>query len=228
MDLPAVHDVRRRIETATPDEAKYSLMAGYLFCARVSEIIGATSPSEIIRKKTEARGPTGKDFRLETFNLGPLKSECAVFTVHTAKRGGKERKIALPLEKEYEPFTKSLVNYFRKYDSDPVFPFTRQKAHSYARRVFEGFKYTVEEYRTYDNGQFEKKVPSHSRQFGTHALRHLRATELIEHYGFDGIDLSIYGGWTLRSTIGVGSSMSRYAHLNWQRYYPKLLKPNSV
>jgi hypothetical protein len=204
-----------------PREAKYCLMAAYLFCARVSEIVGYACPSD----QTVARGPTGKDVRLDTFKLGSLKSEAAIFTVKTAKRDGKIRKIALPLEKEYEPWTEELVSYFLEHERNKVFPFTRQKAHAYATKTFSSLSYPIDKYNLYTP---EKPKPepirAHMKPFRTHALRHLRATQLIEDHGFDGIDLSIFGGWTLRSMIGVGSAMSRYAHLNWQRYYPKLLK----
>jgi len=78
----------------------------------------------------------------------------------------------------------------------------------------------------YDNGvQVDKKqIPRHNNEFATHALCHIRTAELIEYYGFDGYDISVYGGWTLRGMIGGSSAMSRYAHLRWQRYFPKLLK----
>ncbi|MCD6431541.1 hypothetical protein J7L33_02410 [Candidatus Bathyarchaeota archaeon] len=33
------------------------------------------------------------------------------------------------------------------------------------------------------------KVPSHQKRFALHALRHIRTTELVEHYGFDGFIL---------------------------------------
>jgi len=197
-------------------------MAAYLFCARVSEIIGKTSPSDLA--KTQARGPTGSDVKRDVFELGPIKEEVVVFTVRTAKRGGKKRNIALPLNPKYEPWTEQLYNYFREFKTDKVFNFTRQKAGGYARDIFEGFTYQIDAYKLWENGEAEKTVKEHPKPFRTHALRHLRATELIEEYGCDGIDLSIYGGWTLRSMIGVGSAMSRYAHLNWRKYFPKLLK----
>lgn len=226
MSLPAIKSVRERIEQAEPKETKYCFMASYLFCARISEIIGRTSPSDL--KKTRARGPKGSDVRTDIFEVGSLKEEVAIFTINTAKRGGLERKIALPLNPKYEPFTKQLLKYFREHENSKVFPFTRQKAWEYSKIVFEGLRYSIENYvlSEYENGIRVNKIPikSHYRKFRTHALRHIRAAELIEFYGFDGYDLSVYGGWTLRSMMGVGSAMSRYAHLQWRKYFPKLLK----
>ncbi|GAJ01734.1 unnamed protein product, partial [marine sediment metagenome] len=144
-----------------------------------------------------------------------------------AKRGGIERFAALPLNKKYEPWTRQVYDYFLDRGSRPCFPFTRQKVWQYSKQVFEGLTYPIERY-TIIEGQGKIKirrvVERHSRPFRTHALRHIRTSELLEHYGFDGFDMSIYGGWTLRSMVGVGSSMERYAHLRWQRYFPKLLK----
>ncbi|MFZ7138317.1 MAG: hypothetical protein ACOWW1_07860 [archaeon] len=225
LTLPEVEVVRQRIETAKTKEAKFCLMAAYLFCARASEIVGTTNSYDLNHNQTLARGPTGNDVKLETFELGAIKTQVAVFTVRTAKRDGKIRKIALPLEKEYEPWTEPLYNYYKEHNKDKVFPFTRQKAWTYAQETFSGLRYPIEKYNTYDMEE-TKPVPvkAHMKPFRTHALRHLRATELIETFGFTGFDLSVYGGWTLRSMVGVGSAMSRYAHLDWRRYFPKLIK----
>ncbi len=223
--LPEVETVRRRIETATKREAKFCLMAAYLFCARASEIVGATNSYDVKNNQTIARGPSGNDVKLETFEIGDIKTQAAVFTVRTAKRDGKIRKIALPLEKTYEPWAEQLYSYYREHGEDKVFPFTRQKAWEYANKTFKDLSYPIEKYNLYDpEDQKPKPVKAHLKPFRTHALRHLRATELIETFGFTGFDLSVYGGWTLRSMVGVGSSMSRYAHLDWRRYFPKLLK----
>jgi hypothetical protein len=225
LTLPEVKTVRKRIESATKKESKFCLMAAYLFCARVSEIVGATNRYDITHNQTMARGPEGTDVKLETFELGDIKTEAAIFTVRTAKRDGKIRKIALPLEKAYEPWTESLYDYYCEHGSEKVFKFTRQKAWEYAQETFTGLRYPIDKYSQYDPEEPKPKpVRAHMKPFRTHALRHLRATELIETFGFTGFDLSVYGGWTLRSMVGVGSSMSRYAHLNWRRYFPKLLK----
>lgn len=221
LELPAVETVRHRIELTYEKEAKFCLMAEYLFCARISEVIGRKCPSDVT---TTPRGLTGKDAKQTVFRLGKEKYDVAVFTVRTAKRQGTERKIALPLEKEYEPFAEQLFSYVRQFGKDPVFPFTRQKAFEYAKGIFEGLTYPIESYRPFKAGEKLPVVKEHPRSFRTHALRHLRATELLEVYDFDGIELSIYGGWTLRSMAGIGSSMSRYIHLKWKKYFPKLLQ----
>ena len=178
--LPEVESVRERIENAQSEEAKFCLMAAYLFCARASEIVGATNRYDVSHNQTVARGPTGKDVKLEIFELGDIKTDAAVFTVRTAKRDGKIRKIALPIETKYEPWTEVLYNYYIEHGSDKVFPFTRQKAWEYAHEAFKGLSYPIEKYNLYQpEDPKPKPIRAHLKPFRTHALRHLRATELI-------------------------------------------------
>jgi integrase len=220
-ELPTVDTIRNRINKAHPKQAKYCLMTAYLYCGRVSEVISKICPSD--KTKTTARGPTGNDVKIRTYQKGQTKEEAAVFTVRTAKRQGKERQVALPLNPQYEQWTQELYDYFKQFGNSPVFPITRQKAYSYAKKVFAGLKYQIEYYKVYEDGKIKQEPPIHTKGFRTHALRHLRATELLNEYDFNGVELSAYGGWTLRSTIGVGSAVGRYAHLNWKKYFPKLL-----
>lgn len=220
-ELPDVKIIRNRIKKASPQEAKYALMSAYLFCGRASEIISRKCPSDL---HTTARGLKGSDLDFDNFAIGDINEEAAIFTLRTAKRGGKIRKIALPLNQKYEPFTKELVGYYEKFGNTPVFNFTRQVLYNYASELFRGLTYYIEAYTFKDSTGNKTPIKPHHKPFATHALRHLRASELMEYYGFSGLSLSIYGGWTLRSMIGVGSSMSRYAHLRWQQYFGKLLK----
>lgn len=225
MSLPGVKTVRERIEEVKPKDVRVCLMCGYLFCARVSELVSEVSPSD--KAYTTARGPQGSEVKMDIFKLGEIREEAAIFTVSTAKRGGIERLVALPLNSEYEPWTGKVYEYFKACGEDPCFPFTRQKVWQHSKQAFDGLRYSIERYTiTQPQGEHEVRsvVNRHFKPFRTHALRHIRASELIEYYGFDGVDLSIYGGWTLRSTIGVGSAMQRYAHLQWRKYFPKLLK----
>lgn len=69
----------------------------------------------------------------------------------------------------------------------------------------------------------------HLKDFTLHSLRHLRATILVEYYGFDGIDLATHGRWKPSTMGGMGSAitpvMERYLALGGQRPFVKLLKP---
>ena len=219
-DLPPFATIRQRIESTKEEETKFCFMAEYLFCARISEIIGRCSPSDVT---TEARGICGKDAKQTIFKFRNEYFDIVVFTVRTAKRHGKIRKIALPLDNKFEPFTEQLFDYVTQFGNDHVFPFTRQKAWQRATEVFNGLEYPIETYEIYVNGKKQPPIFEHMKPFRTHALRHLRATELLEVYDFSGVELSLYGGWTLRSMLGVASSLSRYSHVHYRKYMPKLL-----
>jgi len=219
--LPSVSEVRRRILEASEREVRYSLMAIYLFAARVSEVVAYSAP----RDTTVARGPKGTDVYLTTYEDRDKEVDVAVFRIKTAKRGGLERLIALPMDPEYEPWTKDLYEYFMGFGEAYVFPFSRQWLWEHSKKVFDGLYYPIERYKiTKPELGITKVVDRHYRPFRLHALRHIRTAELVEYYGFDGIDLSAYGGWTMKTTLGVSGALERYAHLNWQRYFPKLLR----
>jgi hypothetical protein len=222
--LPDVDDVRKRIAKIPEKDMRLCLTACYLCAARVSEIVGKKSPSDV---KTTARGPCGRDVTVDRYGMGTaFQQDAAVFRVKTAKRGGFPRLVALPLDAKFEPWTKSLVDYYKSHDyNESVFPFTRQLVGLKARSAFKGLRYYVYQYVITNKALgIKKEVPWHFRRFNVHALRHLRTTELIQTYGFNAMELSVYGGWTMRGMLGVGSAMERYVHLDWQQYFPKLLR----
>ena len=135
----------------------------------------------------------------------------------TAKRMGREKFIALPLNPKYEPFTQEILEYFKgqkKRRSNKAFNFSTRTLQNRAAECFQGLEYMVEK---------RGKIDRHKRNVLTHGLRHFRATELVIEYGFDSIDLAIFCGWTLGTATGMGIA-DRYVSYQWQRYFPKLLK----
>ena len=216
MSLPSVNVVRKRILRTTNPKVKVCLMCAYLFGCRISELVGIKSP----RDTTVARGPRGTDVRTDVHN----DEEVSIFRLKTAKRDGLIRLIALPLNPKYERWTKLILHYYERRGESLCFPFTRQKVGTVARDIFKGLRYPIAKYTESSRKGMKKVVFAHNRPFNIHALRHLRTTELVEVYGFDGFDLSIFGGWKLSSTTGINSSIDRYTHLQWQRYFPKLLR----
>mgnify|MGYP001592831626 FL=1 len=217
--LPKVGEVRERIERAGPSDIRLALMATHVLAGRVSEIVSRSSPHD----NTVARGPSGADVRLERYQAGDFNEEVAVFNLRTAKRGGRERSVALPMSEEYEPWTKELYEYFKKRGDAHVFPFTRQHLGKEAKGPLVGLRYQILDYYLIKD-KVKKKVEPHSRDFALHALRHLRVAELFDHYGFEPIEVMYYAGWTFGGMFGGGSIMERYAHLNWRQYFPKLLR----
>lgn len=223
MSLNDVDEVRSRIAEVEQEEYRYCLMATYLFDARISEVVSKACPKDT----TTARGPKGSDARLDSFVQLGTEIPCVVFTVKTAKRRGKERYVALPLDEQYEPLAKPLYGYFLAAGTRPVFDFTRQTIWKYIKDAgtFKGLKCPIQRYIVTDKFTLEKKaVPEHDRFFRLHALRHLRASELVGFYGFDGFNLATYGGWAYRTMAQTSSIMDRYLSLSWQSYFGKLLK----
>ena len=196
-------------------------MTCYLYAGRISEVVGVKYVSDT---KTEARGPRGQDAVKDVYMAGMKKIPCVVFNVRTAKRKGKERKIALPLNPAYEPWTKPLYEYFKSRGDQLVFPFPRQLVWMHSKTAFEGLTYSIETY-TLKQGEVVKKVDEHIRPFRLQALRHSRATELRERYQFDGFDLASYCGWRLGTIVPqISRTMERYLSLGWASYFGKLLK----
>ncbi len=217
MSLPSVAEVRSRIESIPSTSIRLCLEATYLLgAARISEIVGLSNWNE------KVYGPKGTDVKLDRYG----RHKVAVFGMKTAKLQGKPRPIALPLEPQYEPWSQQLYDYFKNAKSDFVFPFTRKVPWRYVTkaRTFEGLTYPIERYKIIRNKQLIKVVDRHTRLFKLHALRHLRASELVDFYGFDGFNLATYGGWTIKTALGTTGIFDRYLALTWRNYFSKLLK----
>jgi hypothetical protein len=225
MSLPDVQEFRRRVENVNDEPIRYCLMTLYLFCGRISEVVAQAYKTD----RTVARGPQGTDARLDVYRVGDMEFPAVVFTVHTAKRHGFERKVAVPADPEYEPWAQPVYEYFKKHEDKPVFPFTQQyvRYRCYKLGVFKGLTYTVETYPVWKNKVIVKRVKRHSRPFTLHAIRHLRASELVDFYGFSGAELAVYGGWTFH-TVLFPAATDRYLSLGWQSYFPKLLKKRQL
>lgn len=220
LSFPNVEVVRERIGLIRSEPYRYACMAAYLLAARICEIVGKSYHYE------KHYGLKGSDVYLDYYLSGGERFDAVVFDVHTAKRGGMIRKVALPLD--FEPWAEELYRYVSQFGKDYAFPFTRQKVWYQVHRQFEDLTYPIEQYVVSKDGKLIK-VPSHQKRFALHALRHVRTTELVEHYGFDGFNLAAYCGWTITTAqaqfgIRVPRVVARYLYLNWQGYFPKLLK----
>jgi len=223
MSLPNIETIRERIEHIKNEKFKMCLMTTYLYAGRISEVIGRATAGD----NTTARGPKGNDVRLDYYQNGEHKEPCVVFTVRTAKREGIVRNVALPLD--YEPWAEVVYKYFQRFKTRTVFPFTRQRVGMYVRenQIFDGLTYPIEKYTIVKTVGKLKKVKTknrHFRRYNLHAIRHSRASELVEFYGFDGFNLAVYGGWTYKTAARTSGVMDRYLSLGWQNYFPKLLK----
>jgi integrase len=212
--MPSSFEVRDRVEMIPQKIEKGALKFILLAGARVSEVVGMKYSND----DTTNYGIRGRDMDLDYYVLDGTKIEVCKFNLRTAKRGGLVRVIALPIDREYEPWTEDFVDLFSKAGSDYVWYLPRQRLNEVVKVWFEGLEYPIEKYK---KGDIE--VSRHWKPFRLHALRHLRATELMNFYGFSLDELRQFMGWTA-SAIGHSAMVDRYAHLDWQRYFPKLLK----
>jgi hypothetical protein len=158
-----------------------------------------------------------------------------VFTVATAKRKGRLRYCVVPIDSKYEPWAMELFKYFEDAGDDPVFDLVRQRVYDRTKRVFKGLAYVIEDYSVvFDRTGIITGIKDESksvsvdrrlREFTLHALRHLRASDLVDYYDFNEIDLSAFGGWTLSTSMRKSRSVDRSLVPDWRSYFPKLLKP---
>ena len=214
-NLPTVEEIRKRIDAIPKIKYRNALRYEYLICGRVSEVCGRYSP-------------LGSDARIIEIE----GEEAILFPVRTAKRKGKIRPIALPLN--YEPWARALTGWFEHREKQKAFPFSMRALQRMAAEVFTGLSYPIEKY----NPQKDREIEGHWNPMCTHALRHIRALQdLLCFYGFDALDLAIYGGWSSQSVDQrLPGIASRYLHLIGNdvnttllkslasKYFPKLLK----
>jgi phytoene/squalene synthetase len=72
--LRTVEEYRRRVERIGDEQIRHCLMALYLLCARISEVVAYAYKSD----DTVARGPRGVDARLDSYKDGGVEVETLV------------------------------------------------------------------------------------------------------------------------------------------------------
>ena len=204
--LPSITELRSRIDQIQKDRAKQCLRLQLLTASRTGEIAGP-------------KGIKARDLQETSYENHPV----ALFTIKCEKVKDRAKTIALPVEECYEPWTQSILDYFkRKHPDDLAFDVSTRQMEADAAEAFKGLWYWIPDY---------ADVPGHWKEFSTHALRYMRTDQLIAYYGFDGLDLAIFCGWSLRREQSMPAMGARYAALiyrQWSRYFPKLLKPIPV
>jgi hypothetical protein len=164
----------------------------------------------------------------------------AVFRIRIAKQKLEEneeppyRLVALPMPRQYEPWTQEIYDYFHDKGDEYVFPWNRQTIWHYITNVqpiFKDLTYRIKKYTFMKSGQLSHKILSHNRPFKLHALRHVRTDELISRFHFDGIDLGAYVGWSMgrgSNSANMPAMAGNYAEIReaWPRYIKKLCLPS--
>jgi hypothetical protein len=210
---PTPTEIRERIvkaESPWREFFSYLLISG----SRVSEAVAEEQPGDLA--ETPKHHPSRNYGVYLTMSVVPHElDEAAMFTVRTAKRGGMERAVAVPLH--HDPLTKGVVDLWDKTGENP-WQWNRGQALYQAHKIFSGLGYIVE-----DQKKGDVKTPKHLKPCGNHAMRHFRTQELMLKYDFSDRDLMQFFGWTARN-IGINPMIVRYAALKWQNYYPKLVR----
>jgi len=190
----SLQEVRNRIEKMRNRKLRIIAKFQLLTACRVSEAVGKYA----IRKEdlvfTNYKG-----------------NELALFNLRTAKRQGTLRTIALP---KNQIWLSEIVAYFQNSKGKKVFEYGESSVSHLLANEFNGLNYFIERY------TLKPKyiaIPRHEREMRSHALRHLRLSELVNVYGFDNLDLATFAGWQMAGMA------SRYVTMAWGRYIDKLL-----
>ena len=207
----------RRVDA---EKMRIALIFIYLYACRSAEVLARRSPSD--RTKFQY-GVYRRDVYIDIYPRrlnGDAYEEVEVLVAEIPIAKKKEltyRQVAVPIE--YEPFAREILRYIEKYDDDdPLFNITRQTLHQASKTWLQGLTYRIRRY---------GDVESHERQAGLHYLRHMRISELVADYHFDGIDVTTYVGWKMTSEEippHLAELLDRYGHRRWTRYIEKLFK----
>lgn len=227
IEVPQLTTFREVVDKIPSRRDEIMIKSLYLCAARVSEMVTKVTPYDLKHKKSAAYGqhltwelkfyfPEGQ---ARAQDKKALLHRALILKMPIAKRKKKSRKkepsiedlivfktIALPCDPKFEPWTIDLLKWISKHKT-LTFPVTRTWAWHLVRENLRELDPTVH----------------------THSLRHYRITHLIDYYGFDPYEVTVYAGWTIKRTAGAmgfqaGSPIDIYTHLTWRRYFPKLLR----
>ena len=132
---PLDYEIRERILSVEDDQRRHGFMLEYLALGRVSEIFGKYMPCKTDVILTDFDGV-----------------EAVMFIIKTAKRKGMLRPVAVPLNKEYEPFAEPVYEYM--VNSRDEYPFalhenvetSKKYAMTAAKKMFSGYWWPMIDY----------------------------------------------------------------------------------
>lgn len=205
--IPSISSFRETVNAIDNDRDRVLIETYYLTASRACELLTHGTPYDLKHGKSRPYG-SEMEWRLDDYTAPSLKEEKAekvlVMNIRIAKRKKPVRKnIGLPCDPKHEPWTIDLLRYIQQHGTIN-FDMTRTRLWQIVKKRLAGLDPAVH----------------------THSLRHYRLTHLADFYGFDPIDLIIYAGWTYGAALGgQGAMLDIYVHLDWRRYFPKLLRP---
>jgi len=133
--MPTDADIRARIDRIENEKYRLAFMYQYLIAGRIAEVAGKY-------------GPHGSDAIATAFDGVPA----IMFVVRTAKRKGRLRGVAVPLDEKYEPWTRPVFDYVSQAETNYPFMFHEKFEHSIryaqweAEKAFDGFMWPMIDY----------------------------------------------------------------------------------
>ena len=127
--------IRRRINLIRPKSVRMCTKYLYVIDGRPSEVVCKAYASD---RRTVARGPVGIDAKIDVYHPERFATveeafkeqkktgvkhvhPAVIFKVKTAKRRGRPRYCAVPIDPEMEPWAQELAQYFDEFGEDDVF-----------------------------------------------------------------------------------------------------------
>jgi integrase len=205
--VPSIANFRKIVDKIRPLRDKLLIETYYLTASRACELLTKTTPYDLEHGKSHPYG-SELEWSLEDYVIPGTKEvqteKVLLLKVKVAKRKKKlvKKAIALPCDPRFEPWTLDLLTRI-KNTGTINFDLTRT-------RVWQIVK---------------KHLARIDPDVKTHSLRHYRLTHLVDLYGFSEMELIIYAGWTYSAAFGGRAAMlDVYIHLDWRKYFPKLLR----
>jgi len=202
--------IRKIIEDIPDEKYRYALMYQFIIGGSVSEICGINKPK-------------GTDAIKKNIEIHNNKIPAVFFKIKTARRKGKLRICAIPLDSEYEPWSKDILNWFQKHGENCPFVFIEKSKDSKhndkylmkkTNELFESYRLHIKEY-----------------------IRNARKKNLKEFYYFNELDLALFGSWNepviephvkmkIRSILSTKKKIEEEELMNeTKQYFEKLLRP---
>lgn len=131
----SVTEIKQIPKDADDEQYRMAFMYQLMIAGRISEVCGKYAPK-------------GN----EVFDVKFEDAPAAMFVVKTAKRKGKLRACALPLDEKYEPWANDIHEYFGRAKEDYPFMFHRRVENSVryaqwvAAHVFDGLEWPMRSY----------------------------------------------------------------------------------
>lgn len=158
MNIGNAFDVTEIPEISSNQDSRsyrFAFMYQLMVAGRISEVCGKYAPkgNDVYEIEVEVpKHPQLTEMLNLDFQVEMIKVPAAMFVVKTAKRKGKLRACAVPLDPKYEPWARPLLDYFKDAGGDYPFMFQERPQHSirYAQWVaataFDGLYWPMKEY----------------------------------------------------------------------------------